>query len=139
MAKGAPKGNQNKLKFKTSKERQKVFKDLIEHVENGLSLDCFPPCDRKTIQSYVEKFPIDFPTEKLKEAEREGRRKWEALGGSLAQGKSKGNPTAWIFNMKNRYREDWHDRSEVDHTTGGDKIIMNISPSKNVTGELKNK
>lgn len=37
-------------------------------------------CDTETFRRYVEKYPFDFDTEKIKEAEREGRRFWESSG-----------------------------------------------------------
>jgi hypothetical protein len=29
---------------------------------------------------------------------------------------NEGNPTAFIFNMKNRFPDDWKDKKEVDNT-----------------------
>lgn len=38
--------------------------------------------------------------------------KWEAMGRKMAFGLAEGNPTTWIFNMKNRFG--WRDKQEVD-------------------------
>lgn len=38
---------------------------------------------------------------------------WERQGRSMASGKSDGNATVWIFNMKNRFG--WRDKQEIDH------------------------
>lgn len=45
---------------------------------------------------------------------------WERLGRHGAAGMADINPTVWIFNMKNRFN--WHDRQNIDHTTGGEKL-----------------
>jgi len=40
--------------------------------------------------------------------------KWEAMGRKMAFGEVEGNPTTWIFNMKNRFN--WRDKQDVDHS-----------------------
>lgn len=38
---------------------------------------------------------------------------WERHGRKMATGEKEGNPTVWIFNMKNRFK--WTDRVEQDN------------------------
>lgn len=40
--------------------------------------------------------------------------KWEAMGRKMAFGQLDGNPTTWIFNMKNRFG--WNDKQEIKHS-----------------------
>lgn len=107
----APKGNDYNLKWKTPVERQEAFAAVCEHLAQGYSKECFPLADWDTIESYCEKFPEDFPTEKLKEAMRAHRLLWEGIGIDGARGKINNfSASSWIFNMKNRFRADWADR-----------------------------
>lgn len=39
--------------------------------------------------------------------------KWEQMGRKMAFGEVEGNPTTWIFNMKNRFG--WKDKQELEH------------------------
>lgn len=40
--------------------------------------------------------------------------KWEQMGRKMAFGEVEGNPTTWIFNMKNRFG--WKDKTETEVT-----------------------
>lgn len=40
--------------------------------------------------------------------------KWEEMGRKMAFGQVEGNPTTWIFNMKNRFN--WRDKQDVEHS-----------------------
>jgi hypothetical protein len=120
MGVGAPKGNTNAMKFKTSEERQALCQLYCEHMAKGLSKDCFLPCDMDTFERYQKDFPIDFPTEKVSQAEREGRLHWEEMGDVMAVA-GQGNATVWIFNMKNRFK--WTDRHDI---TSEDKQLKGL-------------
>lgn len=42
------------------------------------------------------------------------------------------NPTLWFMNVKNRFKDDWRDKQEHDHTTKGEKInIINLGSGIN--------
>ena len=42
---------------------------------------------------------------------------WEMKGRQATVGEVEGfNATSFIFNMKNRFKEDWRDKQEVDNT-----------------------
>jgi hypothetical protein len=125
----APKGNNYNKKFSTPKQRKKLCDDLCKHLAQGLSMECFTGCSKQTLYNYMEKHKEDLDPIKIQEAKDAGRAMWEKIGLGIATGKLKGNSTAWIFNMKNRYRQDWNDRSEVDHTSGGDKITLGLPAS----------
>lgn len=53
----------------------------------------------------------------LKEAREAAQAWWEDLGMEMAQ-TGTGNPTAFIFQMKNRFRDDYRDK--IDHAHKGD-------------------
>lgn len=40
---------------------------------------------------------------------------WTRHGRRMATGEAEGNPTVWIFNMKNRFK--WRDKHEIDNTS----------------------
>lgn len=42
---------------------------------------------------------------------------WEKIGRTATVGQVEGfNATAFIFNMKNRFKDDWRDKQEIDNT-----------------------
>ena len=67
----APKGNNYKQKWKTSKERKKAFEDVCAHIRSGLSRESYPGADWDTVERYLKDYPEDFPSEKLEAAFRE--------------------------------------------------------------------
>ena len=55
-------------------------------------------------------------SEAVKEAVRQSQAWWERQGRLATFGKLDGfNATAFIFQMKNRFREDWRDRHDLAH------------------------
>lgn len=119
----APEGNDFKVKFKTPEERQALCQAWCEHLSEGLSKESFAACDPQTFRKYVDKYPEDFDTDKIAEAERMGRSFWEQTGIDGLwnettyndQGKPQAsrslNAAVWCFNMKNRYG--WRDKHDV--------------------------
>jgi hypothetical protein len=111
----APLGNQNNKKWKTQGERQHAFKLLCEHIKAGYSRDSFPPADWDTVERYCAEFPVDFPADLLEEAFRSNRMEWERIGLQGAKGEIEGfNNPSWVFNMKNRFKAEWSDKTVVD-------------------------
>ena len=52
----------------------------------------------------------------VKTAEQHSKGWWERLGRQATIGEVEGfNATSFIFNMKNRFKEDWRDRHDVNH------------------------
>ena len=114
-------------KFKTDESRRKLFKDLIEHLESGLSHHTFVPCDWETVERYVLLYPQVFEAQTILEARRRGHAWWEKLGATGAAGKIPHfNATAWLFNLKNKYPDVWKDKTEVDQTLHHDPIEIQI-------------
>jgi len=76
-----------------------------------------------TFQRWQEEHP-EF-LEAVKEATRESQAWWERRGREATFGKVPGfNATAFIFNMKNRFKEDWSDRAE---SGGGLNATLNFN------------
>lgn len=112
----APKGNDFNMKWKTKAERQEAFEAVYQHLSSGFSRSSFPLSDWDTVERYMRDFPEDFPAEKIAEAMRANALEWERIGMDGARGKIAGfNAAAWIFNMKNRFKEDWRDKHDIDH------------------------
>ena len=102
----------------TLEEIKPLCKLFAQHIAEGLSDTCFVECDYRTIYSAIEKHGDDLQSEK-REIEKAKRRRqvfWEREGLKLTTGESEGNATAWIFNMKNRFPEEWKDKKEVDNS-----------------------
>lgn len=116
----APLGNTNNTKWKTSEERKAACERVCEHIMSGLSRDCFPDADWDTVERYIKEYPVDFPPEKIENAMRINRLFWEKTGVEGTLGKIQGfNATSYIFNMVNRFKEDWKNRNDTN--IGGQK------------------
>lgn len=120
-------GNDYARKFPTPEARQQLCTDWCEHIASGYSKTSFPLCNIKTIKSYIDQFPEDFPPEKIERAEAENLYWWEKTGMGGMLGKLPGfNAACWIFNMKNRHG--WRDKTETAHT--GAVGVSEISVAK---------
>ena len=136
------KGKYYAMKFPDDKSRQKLFEDLLEHLEYGLSQHCFVPCDWQTVEDYIVKFPNIFDTQRIEEAAQKGMAKLERIGidNLHLSGSAKFNAVAWIFIMKNKYPGIWRDKTEVDTNVKHEKIEIRIiaptpTPKEGVDGK----
>lgn len=93
-------------------ERRKVFKELCNHLSQGLSLDCFALLSANTIRRYLKTYPEEFCEEELELSLRQGRDWWENIGKSQASGNCLGNSRTWYYNMSNRYG--WRDKVDIE-------------------------
>lgn len=72
--------------------------------------------NRATVNDWREKHP-EFSSA-IKRGLEEAQAWWEQKGREATFGKVPGfNATSWIFNMKNRFADDWKDRQERDHVS----------------------
>jgi len=114
-------------------EIKELAKLYCEHLAQGLSKQSFVDCCFKTIESRIEKEPHVFPSEKreIEKALRESRKWWEQVGkdnvvnkeeitrdseGNVIVKKTSLNSAAWIFNMKNRFKDEWRDSHAIETT-----------------------
>ncbi len=113
-------------------ELKSMIKNYAEHLSLGYSKICFPDCDYRTIDSAFEKYALELQTEKreVEKAIRKGRMGWEEIGKTIANGKIQGNAVSWIFNMKNRYKDEWKDRQETESNISFNEVIMPKPPSE---------
>ena len=91
---------------------------LITHMDNGYSFQSFAGLvnvSKDTLYEW-EKNYIEFSDAKKIGFEK-SRLFWEKIGIDLSK-KNFGNPTAFIFNMKNRFPEDWREKHEIEHSGG---------------------
>lgn len=97
----------------------KFCEELIEHMKEGLSFESFAAkcdCCKDTLYEWANVH------EEFSDAKKIGsehcRIFWEKLGTMGASGGLNNfNATAWIFNMKNRFRSEWNDTQKVEQTS----------------------
>jgi len=117
-----------KRALSSPEERKKIFKELLKHVSQGFSLDCFGMLSLETIEEWLKSFPNEFVREKLVEAQREGKTYWENIGHKQARGECLGNSRTWYYNMSNRYG--WSERQEVKQDVKGAMQVNIVNYSK---------
>lgn len=79
---------------------------------------------RATFDNFEKEYP-EF-LEAVKQAVVFSQGFWERKGREATFGLVPGfNATAWTFNMKNRFKEDWRDRVEQEHTGANGGEIQN--------------
>lgn len=98
---------------------------LIDHMADGLSFEAFggvvDAC-KSTLYVWLEKHPEFMDAKQIAIAkcrlwwEKEGKTGLWNQGnrsGSFSESKSF-NTGVWIFNMKNRFKDDWRDKQDID-------------------------
>lgn len=71
-------------------------------------------CHYTTFEDWQEKHS-EF-SEAVKEGLRQSQAWWERKGREATFNSKDFNATSYIFNMKNRFKEDWRDKHEVENT-----------------------
>lgn len=113
-------------KLETSKaERQKIFKDLCNHVAQGFSVLSFAKVHPQTIDRWFESFPDDFVRADYDSALVEGRHWWEQVGRKQANGECLGNSRTWFYNMVNRYG--WREKIDIEAEHKGNLNVNVVS------------
>lgn len=111
-----------------SEYKEEYCERLIQFMAEGFSFEAFAGeigCSKVTLYAWAEAYP-EFLNAK-DEGFQKSRLWWERVGRQIAQ-KNKGNATAFIFNMKNRFKEDWRDRQEIEQSGN---ITINWNEQKN--------
>jgi hypothetical protein len=113
---------------------------LIDHMTKGYSFESFAAITdtcKDTLYEWVKVHP-EFSDAK-KRATDKSRLFWEKVGienivnietmekdesGSFTAVKKSLNSAAWIFNMKNRFKDDWKDKHETELSGNVGTVIM---------------
>lgn len=94
-------------------------------------------CDvnRATINDWMDKHP-DFSSA-VKRGLENAQAWWEDRGRVATFGGFEGyNATSYIFQMKNRFRADWADKQQVDHTNSDGSLGSFLAAVANQTGRI---
>ena len=105
--------------------KQEYCQQLIDHMADGFSFESFAGLigvSKQTIYNWLEQF-LEFVDAK-KTGFEASRLTWEKIGKDIAKN-GEGNATAFIFNMKNRFREDWNDKQQIEHS--GESVTFNLN------------
>lgn len=104
-----------------TKYKKKYCQDVIDFMSKGYSLEAFAGSigtHKDTIYEWQKKH-TEF-SDAVKIAKDQCRIQWEKQGMNGLWGGHKFNPTVWIFNMKNRFRDEWRDSHDV--TSDGERL-----------------
>jgi hypothetical protein len=116
---------QNAKLLNDKNERKKIFKDLVNHVKTGYSLDCFGPISEHVVRKFLKEYPEEFIEEELIQATREGKQYWEGIGNRQAAGECLGNSRSWYYNMANRYG--WREKIDIEAEHKGNVNVNIVS------------
>lgn len=106
-------------------EREKIFKELCQHLQSGFSLDCFGPLSEVTIGKYLKEYPLEFVQEDFDSALRLGKGMWENIGKKQSTGECLGNSRSWYYNMSNRYK--WSDKVDIEAEHKGQLSVQVVN------------
>jgi hypothetical protein len=113
-------GNSNGLKIKDKELRQKAFQKLCDWLAKGKSRDSFTfqegdlKCTYKTLKSYIDQNPGEFPILHQEYAIAQGYAEWEQVVEDSAKGLNKDANTASLqMKMRNMFKWD-RDLSQKD-------------------------
>lgn len=117
---------------------------LVQHMAEGLSFESFGGVDtvdvcKSTLYVWLEKHP-EFMDAKQR-AISKCRLWWERTGldglwntserdGPQSSSSKSFNTGVWVFNMKNRFKDEWKEKHEIEHTNNPDnpppKVVLYI-------------
>lgn len=96
--------------------KEEYCEQLIKHMAEGLSFESFAGAvgvSKQTLYDWAAANP-EFLDAKQRGFE-VSRLTWERIGLKITKA-GEGNATAFIFNMKNRFKEEWRDKVETEHS-----------------------
>jgi len=122
----APLGNQYGLALKDPEMRQRAYKSFCDHLSEGYSQDCWyfeegdNLCCYKTMLSYIENNPTEFPAIQRDIAKTKGKKYYEGLCKASANGENtKANTASLQMIMRNKYGWD-----KPEKTDGEKQVIV---------------
>lgn len=122
------------------KYKPEFCKMLIEHMAEGLSYKAFcsvAKVNLDTLYDWEKRHPEWL--EAKKEALQHCRITWEKIGKAGATGQIKNfSAAAWIFNMKNRFPDEWRETTVVDSTVKTTHEVGGLDELKTLLAKLIN-
>lgn len=118
------------MKWKTEEERRAACKEYCDYLRKGLPKEYYGPAGPETIKTYIKNYPMDFDTEEITRAEREGKQKLIEIGYAGMLGKiPKFQSRTWEFVTQNMT----HFKLRQDMTSNDEKIegVVLYKPEKN--------
>jgi len=112
-----------------TKYRKEIAETLPSYFKDGQSVAevCVDiQISKDTFYEWVSKYP-EF-SDAYKKGLELSQHWWEKVGRAGMVGKLPVNPALWIFNMKNRFRTEWNDRTQIEHS--GNVDITAIGPAE---------
>ena len=111
-------------------EIKSFIKPYIAHIESGFTKKSFVPCDYRTLEHHLQTNPNLLPEKRLvSQAFRKNMMFWEEKGMKGLMVGKRFNAVTWIFNMKNRFKEDWMDKMVREDSS---KIDANVKHSGSI-------
>lgn len=122
-----------------SKYKPEYCEDLIEYMSKGHSLTAWcagKDVIKETAYSWMRENPEFLSA--YKNAQQKAQQHWENMLHLTAAGKLKGNLGAQIFWMKNRFRDEWKDRQDLEFSAAPAEInegsdLLKAIPSEDLT------
>tara|TARA_R110000787_G_C13060968_1_gene407761 strand:+ start:17 stop:400 length:384 start_codon:yes stop_codon:yes gene_type:complete len=113
-----------------TKYKPEYCQTLIDHMESGLSYECFAgviSVSKQTLYDWEKVNPEFIDAKKIGLGK--AQLYWEKVGNAGMYMGGKDNPfnsTIWIFNMKNRFN--WRDKQETTHdiTEEAKKLVIDM-------------
>jgi len=109
-------------------DEERCCQIVIECGRNGQTLAEMASAlgvDRATVADWREKHPAF--SRAVKRGLEEAQAWWERKGREATFGAVPGfNAVSWIFNMKNRFTDDWKDRQQVDNTSSDGSMTPQV-------------
>lgn len=123
----APKGNKYRLAIDNPHHRQLAFESYCDHIASGKVQDswCYNEVDEdgssilccaKTMRSYIDKNPEEFPAIKLEVSKHLGYKRWESVVEASAEGTNeKANTASLQMLMRNKFG--WDKKQEEQNVS----------------------
>lgn len=142
MGKPAPKGNKYATKLKDPEQRKEAYIQYCDHIAKGLSKESWYYFNEndplksicyKTMETYMEQNPTDFPPILMEMAQSKSFAVFEQEGFKLMKGQYRhGSPVVWQTFMRNKFKWD-KEQLEANGKCAADVMlekILEMAPDK---------
>lgn len=122
---GAPKGNQNAVKLKTSEIKLEAYRQYCTHIAAGYPLECWDfdhpdlSITWETMEKYISEDPIVFPPIQKAKAKCKSYKGWFEVVAASAKGENeKANTATLQMIMRNKFK--WDKEEKVQNAAETD-------------------